>query len=172
MWRQRRAPHRIWGEPPGLSACRFGRSRRSTSLFANIACDAIFRLITRRERHKTSILLRGHSSVGRAREWHSRGRRFDPAWLHQISQALSRKFPKSQFRKIVLRNTGGTPVQAAKRPPWWAALRFAWSTRSHAQHLSERDRPPADLKRRLLERAPRLLAPMRGCQFFEPQLRH
>ena len=27
---------------------------------------------------------RGHSSVGRAREWHSRGRRFDPAWLHQM----------------------------------------------------------------------------------------
>src|SRR6478752_1172582 len=27
----------------------------------------------------------GHSSVGRALEWHSRGRRFDSAWLHQIS---------------------------------------------------------------------------------------
>jgi hypothetical protein len=26
----------------------------------------------------------GHSSVGRALEWHSRGRRFDSAWLHQI----------------------------------------------------------------------------------------
>ena len=26
----------------------------------------------------------GHSSVGRALEWHSRGRRFDPAWLHQL----------------------------------------------------------------------------------------
>ena len=26
---------------------------------------------------------RGHSSVGRALEWHSRGRRFDSAWLHQ-----------------------------------------------------------------------------------------
>ena len=26
---------------------------------------------------------RGHSSVGRALEWHSRGQRFDPAWLHQ-----------------------------------------------------------------------------------------
>ena len=25
----------------------------------------------------------GHSSVGRALEWHSRGRRFDSAWLHQ-----------------------------------------------------------------------------------------
>src|SRR4029079_11225764 len=27
----------------------------------------------------------GHSSVGRALEWHSRGRRFDSDWLHQIS---------------------------------------------------------------------------------------
>ncbi len=27
----------------------------------------------------------GHSSVGRALEWHSRGRRFDPDWLHHIS---------------------------------------------------------------------------------------
>src|SRR5690606_29932294 len=27
--------------------------------------------------------LRGHSSVGRALEWHSRGRGFDSPWLHQ-----------------------------------------------------------------------------------------
>jgi hypothetical protein len=27
----------------------------------------------------------GHSSAGRALAWHARGRRFDPAWLHQIS---------------------------------------------------------------------------------------
>ena len=25
----------------------------------------------------------GHSSAGRALAWHARGRRFDPAWLHQ-----------------------------------------------------------------------------------------
>ena len=25
----------------------------------------------------------GHSSIGRALQWHCRGRRFDPAWLHQ-----------------------------------------------------------------------------------------
>ena len=30
-------------------------------------------------------LLRGHSSAGRALAWHARGRRFDPAWLHQLS---------------------------------------------------------------------------------------
>ncbi len=29
----------------------------------------------------------GHSSAGRALEWHSRGQRFDPAWLHQPSLA-------------------------------------------------------------------------------------
>jgi hypothetical protein len=28
-------------------------------------------------------IIRGHSSVGRAFEWHSKGRRFDSAWLHQ-----------------------------------------------------------------------------------------
>ncbi len=27
----------------------------------------------------------GYSSVGRALEWHSRGRQFDPDYLHQIS---------------------------------------------------------------------------------------
>ena len=28
-------------------------------------------------------LWRGHSSAGRALAWHARGRRFEPAWLHQ-----------------------------------------------------------------------------------------
>ena len=31
----------------------------------------------------------GHSSVGRALEWHSRGREFNSPWLHQINQGLS-----------------------------------------------------------------------------------
>ena len=30
------------------------------------------------------IDFRGYSSVGRALEWHSRGQRFDPAYLHII----------------------------------------------------------------------------------------
>src|SRR6056297_1246465 len=30
----------------------------------------------------------GHSSAGRALAWHARGRRFDPAWLHQDFSAL------------------------------------------------------------------------------------
>src|SRR5262249_41996511 len=33
----------------------------------------------------------GHSSVGRAREWHSRGRGFDSPWLHQSSLATARR---------------------------------------------------------------------------------
>ncbi len=32
--------------------------------------------------YPTGSFERGHSSAGRALEWHSRGRRFDPAWLH------------------------------------------------------------------------------------------
>ena len=32
---------------------------------------------------------RGHSSAGRALEWHSRGQRFDPAWLHQLNHAIT-----------------------------------------------------------------------------------
>ena len=34
--------------------------------------------------------IRGHSSVGRALEWHSRGRGFDSPWLHQLEQGLER----------------------------------------------------------------------------------
>ena len=35
--------------------------------------------------------IRGHSSAGRALAWHARGRRFDPAWLHQPSQRNCRR---------------------------------------------------------------------------------
>lgn len=31
----------------------------------------------------------GYSSAGRALEWHSRGQRFDPAYLHQKSRSLA-----------------------------------------------------------------------------------
>src|SRR5580692_6223989 len=37
----------------------------------------------------TDIRFRGHSSVGRALEWHSRGHRFDSDWLHQISNNIN-----------------------------------------------------------------------------------
>ena len=36
------------------------------------------------------LMSRGHSSAGRALAWHARGRRFDPAWLHQICATVER----------------------------------------------------------------------------------
>ncbi len=42
-------------------------------------------LLTRLNSYVISIRTRGCSSDGRALEWHSRGRRFDPAQLHQIN---------------------------------------------------------------------------------------
>jgi hypothetical protein len=30
----------------------------------------------------------GHSSAGRAPEWHSGGQRFDPAWLHHLPRRI------------------------------------------------------------------------------------
>ena len=38
---------------------------------------------SKRNTHDASITRWGHSSDGRALEWHSRGREFDPPWLHQ-----------------------------------------------------------------------------------------
>ena len=35
--------------------------------------------------------IRGYSSAGRALEWHSRGQRFDPAYLHQTKSVSERK---------------------------------------------------------------------------------
>ena len=39
------------------------------------------------------IILWGYSSAGRALEWHSRGQRFDPAYLHHNKPASNRRFP-------------------------------------------------------------------------------
>src|SRR5581483_10400906 len=36
----------------------------------------------------TAVPKRGHSSVGRAREWHSRGRGFDSPWLHHFRTGM------------------------------------------------------------------------------------
>jgi len=33
----------------------------------------------------------GYSSAGRALEWHSRGQRFDPAYLHQKRKVVSNR---------------------------------------------------------------------------------
>ena len=61
---------------------------------------------------------RGHSSVGRAPEWHSGGRRFDSAWLHQtprIQAGVAATF--RQVLRIVHRAAGmrdmADPVRSA-----------------------------------------------------------
>src|SRR5690242_16400684 len=42
----------------------------------------------------------GHSSAGRALEWHSRGRRFDPAWLHQPLSSTSRRPSRTKIGRM------------------------------------------------------------------------
>ena len=37
----------------------------------------------------TELNIWGYSSAGRALEWHSRGQRFDPAYLHQTKKRTS-----------------------------------------------------------------------------------
>ncbi len=44
-----------------------------------------YRPHTRRRRRASRTSRWGHSSVGRALEWHSRGQGFDSPWLHQTS---------------------------------------------------------------------------------------
>ena len=60
---------------------------------------------------------RGHSSAGRALAWHARGRRFDPAWLHQPSS------PQTHFvATSTLRRHKHTSLPQAH----FAATRMAW----------------------------------------------
>ena len=35
---------------------------------------------------RPNVLIWGYSSAGRALEWHSRGQRFDPAYLHHLKE--------------------------------------------------------------------------------------
>ncbi len=57
--------------------------------------------ISLQARKKTDFsLLWGRSSVGRALEWHSRGRRFDPDRLHFVFQVLSRSL-ETVFEAII-----------------------------------------------------------------------
>ncbi len=50
---------------------------------------------------------RGHSSVGRALEWHSRGRRFDSAWLHQFSLATRASARQTSRDRNCVASEGG-----------------------------------------------------------------
>ena len=38
---------------------------------------------------KIEYIIWGYSSAGRALEWHSRGQRFDPAYLHHVKDLKS-----------------------------------------------------------------------------------
>ena len=58
----------------------------------------------------------GHSSVGRALEWHSRGRRFDSAWLHHAFLG-NRVFRRSAENSRVFRILdGSTPADCRLWP--------------------------------------------------------
>ena len=51
--------------------------------------------------------IRGYSSAGRALEWHSRGQRFDPAYLHQDLKS-------SDFRSFSIFSGQGSSLGKAK----------------------------------------------------------
>ncbi len=67
----------------------------------------------------------GHSSVGRALEWHSRGQGFDSPWLHQFSYCPSSDdlgqegFPKRRIRTRKVRIL----IQRKLETPWATADR-------------------------------------------------
>src|SRR6185437_2635092 len=58
------------------------------------------------------LKLRGHSSAGRALAWHARGRRLDPAWLHQPSRATRDPAAKGPRRR-----GRGAPLARRKKVP-------------------------------------------------------
>src|SRR4029450_1154526 len=60
---------------------------------------------------------RGHSSVGRAREWHSRGRGFDSPWLHQNRIDLVSNFLQD-FGRRPARGSREAPGKHRKRGSW------------------------------------------------------
>jgi hypothetical protein len=55
----------------------------------------------------------GHSSAGRAPAWHAGGRRFDPAWLHQVSATGLRKWTKRFTASPSSRGLGHYPFTVA-----------------------------------------------------------
>ena len=93
--------------------------------------------------HRATICPRGHSSVGRARRLHRRGRRFEPGWLHWTSAhscgvvasiaAARRSFPGPGRRPRRPRLSRGAPAGLGRagcaRPDGSGpcALGAAWS---------------------------------------------
>ena len=67
-------------------------------------------IIPRAARHDPGQRFRGHSSAGRALQWHCRGRRFDPVWLHQSNQGVSPQGrPLAHFGPAVRSHDGHLP---------------------------------------------------------------
>jgi hypothetical protein len=62
--------------------------------------------------------VRGHSSAGRALQWHCRGHRFDPGWLHHLNEGLGRHRPSPSLFAEAWRKHGGggsLPIRALRR---------------------------------------------------------
>ena len=67
----------------------------------------------------------GHSSAGRALAWHARGRRFDPAWLHQLNQIVAIGLPAQPSDGVQLQVQPvrtASPSDRALRSPQSAGL--------------------------------------------------
>jgi hypothetical protein len=69
---------------------------------------------------------RGHSSAGRAPAWHAGGRRFDPAWLHQLyTSPSSRGLGHHPFTVATgVRIPVGTPTSSTSDS--WVKLVVRW----------------------------------------------
>ena len=79
-----------------------------------------------RERDLAGARLRGHSSVGRAPDLHSGGRRFDSVWLHHHLCHERKKFIR--FRSICFRDIchrKGKIDPAGRRPSWVCVTSFS-----------------------------------------------
>ena len=64
--------------------------------------------------------LRGYSSVGRAFEWHSKGRRFDPDYLHHARTNPNRGSLASEARHLTPRGRSRLSPPRGQHPTAWA----------------------------------------------------
>ena len=61
----------------------------------------------------------GHSSVGRASEWHSEGQEFNPPWLHHLPNGFLSTAENAENTKLEKMRVGGQPqfISKAKKLP-------------------------------------------------------
>jgi putative endonuclease len=84
----------------------------------------------------------GHSSVGRALEWHSRGRRFDPVWLHIMTYFVYILYSKSRKRfytghtkdinSRMVKHNNGYELSTKSGVPWELKFTEIFKSRSEA----------------------------------------